>query len=199
LLSCLYTNREGHPPKPQREHRCPVKHTPHWRSGSIPRWGIAHYRALYTLFFEDKDMTFQTLKDTVLQHVTADWVRDNFGDLRRRETWEAAYDRCSEFIATAADAAKPVVAKVVEIVTSDKAQDFYRGVLIAVALVMAVVVIGLSRAARHYWSVWVRPVALIVYAYGRDKAVMGWRVFRRWMEAEFENAVSLAMFAWQGI
>jgi hypothetical protein len=144
-------------------------------------------------------MTFQTLKATVLQYVTADWVRDTFGDLRRRETWEAAYDRCAEFMAAAVDAAKPVVAKVVEIVTSEKAQDFYRGVLMAVALVMALIVIGLSRAVRHYWSVWICPVALIVYACGRDKAVMGWRVFRRWLEVEFANAVSLIVFAWQGI
>jgi hypothetical protein len=144
-------------------------------------------------------MTFQTLKATVLQHVTADWVRENFGDLRRRETWEDAYDSCSEFIATAADAAKPALAKVVEVVTSDKAQDFYRGVLMAAALVMAVVVIGVGRAVRHYWAAWVCPVALIVYAYGRDKAVMGWRLFRRWLQAEFANAVSLVAFAWQGI
>lgn len=54
-------------------------------------------------------MTFQTLKATVLQHVTTDWVKANFGDLRKRETWQAAYDRCQEFIATKADEVKTAI------------------------------------------------------------------------------------------
>jgi hypothetical protein len=54
---------------------------------------------------EHKIMQLAELKTTVLSipGITADWVRDNFGDLRRRDTWEAAYDRASEFIAAAAD------------------------------------------------------------------------------------------------
>lgn len=54
-------------------------------------------------------MTFAEIKTAVLAipGIDADWVRDNFGDLRRRETWEAACDRCGEFIAAAADVAIP--------------------------------------------------------------------------------------------
>jgi hypothetical protein len=63
-------------------------------------------------------MTFQTLKATVLQHVAADWVKANFGDLRKRETWQAALDKCQEFIAAKADealkATKETAADIVE-------------------------------------------------------------------------------------
>jgi hypothetical protein len=54
-------------------------------------------------------MTFAEIKTAVLAipGIDADWVRDTFGDLRKRETWEIAYDRCSEFIAAAADVAIP--------------------------------------------------------------------------------------------
>jgi hypothetical protein len=56
------------------------------------------------------------LKSTVLSipGITTEWVRSNFGDLRRRDTWEAALDRCSEFIAAAVDAAPVVIEQVTE-------------------------------------------------------------------------------------
>lgn len=38
-----------------------------------------------------------------------EWVRSEFGDLRLRETWEAALARCSEFLASAAESAFAVV------------------------------------------------------------------------------------------
>ncbi len=44
--------------------------------------------------------------------ITAEWVRDNFGDLRLKATWQAAYNRCSEFIAVAVDAAPVVIEQV---------------------------------------------------------------------------------------
>ncbi len=42
-------------------------------------------------------MTLQELKTAVLKHVSADWVRENFGKLTLKQTWEDAYDRLSEF------------------------------------------------------------------------------------------------------
>jgi hypothetical protein len=42
--------------------------------------------------------------------ITAEWVRAEFGDLRLKATWQAALDRCGEFIAAVVDAA-PVVSE----------------------------------------------------------------------------------------
>jgi hypothetical protein len=57
-------------------------------------------------------MTLAELKTAVREqfnngnHETANqWVQKTFGDLRKRETWQAAYDRCQEFIAAKADEA----------------------------------------------------------------------------------------------
>jgi hypothetical protein len=50
-------------------------------------------------------MTFQQLKTAVLEQVSADWVRENFGKLTLKATWQDAYDRCQEFIAAKADEA----------------------------------------------------------------------------------------------
>jgi hypothetical protein len=48
-------------------------------------------------------MTLDQLKAAVLKHVSSDWVEENFGDLAMLETWEDAYDRCAEFVASDAD------------------------------------------------------------------------------------------------
>jgi hypothetical protein len=61
-------------------------------------------------------MTLTDLKTATLKHVTAEWVRDTFGDLRRRDTWEAAHDRCSEFIAAKADQAVEAANEIIETV-----------------------------------------------------------------------------------
>lgn len=58
-------------------------------------WSI-HHR-------ETKTMTLEQLKAAVLKHVSTDWVEENFGDLDMIATWEDAYDRCAEFIASDAD------------------------------------------------------------------------------------------------
>jgi hypothetical protein len=57
-------------------------------------------------------MTLAELKTAVRaqfdngNHETANqWVKESFGDLRKRETWQDAYDRCQEFIAAKADEA----------------------------------------------------------------------------------------------
>lgn len=62
--------------------------------------------------------TIQQLKSAVLAHVPAAWVRDNFGKLTLKSTWEAAYENLAETIAAKADlaveAAKEVATDVAE-------------------------------------------------------------------------------------
>jgi hypothetical protein len=41
-------------------------------------------------------MTLQELKAEVLKHVSADWVRETYGKLTLKSTWQDAYDRLSE-------------------------------------------------------------------------------------------------------
>lgn len=60
------------------------------------------------------NLTIQQLKSAVLEHVSADWVRENFGKLTLKSTWEAAYERCSEFVAATADEAVETVALLAE-------------------------------------------------------------------------------------
>jgi hypothetical protein len=116
-------------------------------------------------------MAFQQIKTAVLSiaGVTREWVRSEFGDLRLKATWEAAYDRCSELVAVAVDA-----------VTSDRAMAIYEVVFSLVAIIAIV----LCRQ--------VAALAVIAYAYGRDKAVR-WGALARWrVGLELENLVNLA-------
>jgi hypothetical protein len=46
--------------------------------------------------------------------ITAEWVKSEFGDLRLKATWQAALDRCSEFIAAVVDAAPVVIEQATE-------------------------------------------------------------------------------------
>lgn len=52
-------------------------------------------------------MTIAQLKTAVLSiaGITTEWVRSEFGDLRLKATWQAAYDRTREFVAVAVDRA----------------------------------------------------------------------------------------------
>jgi hypothetical protein len=54
-------------------------------------------------------MTLQQLKTAVLEQVSADWVRENFGKLTLKATWQAAYDRCQEFISAKTDEVKTAI------------------------------------------------------------------------------------------
>lgn len=62
--------------------------------------------------------TIQQLKSAVLAHVPAEWVKENFGKLTLKATWEAAYENLAETIAAKADQAvedaKEVVTDVAE-------------------------------------------------------------------------------------
>lgn len=111
-----------------------------------------------------------------------------------------------EFVKIQADRASKTAQQIIEILTSDKAQDIYRGILTAIALIAVVIGIGLCRAAKQ----WIFPVALCVVAYAQDKARQGARWSRRqlaqWRSAvmrrmaiEWANVVSLVVLAWQGI
>jgi hypothetical protein len=61
-------------------------------------------------------MNLSQIKSNVLATpgITAEWVRSNFGDLRFKSTWQAALDRCSEFIAAVVDAAPVVIEQATE-------------------------------------------------------------------------------------
>jgi hypothetical protein len=111
-----------------------------------------------------------------------------------------------EFVQIQSDRASKTAQQIITILTSDKAQDIYRGILTAIALIAVVIGVGLYRAAKQ----WIFPVSLCVATYTQDKARQGarwgrqqlaqWRsaVMRR-MAIEWANAVSLVVFAWQGI
>lgn len=98
--------------------------------------------------------TIQDLKAVVLEHVSADWVRENFGKLTLKQTWQAAYDRLSETIAakveqtteTAAGYAWTKAAEVVE--RFDKAaqyvQDFNRDEAVYLALAATAMFVRLA-------------------------------------------------------
>jgi hypothetical protein len=111
-----------------------------------------------------------------------------------------------EFVQIQSDRASKAANQIIDILTSDKAQNVYRFILTAIALVSVVIVLGLSKAAKQYLF----PVGSIVLAYGTDKARQGarwgrqqlaqWRstVARR-MAIEWANAVSIILFAWHGV
>lgn len=65
--------------------------------------------------------------------------------------------------------AKFAADKAVEIAVSEKAIHFYKSVVIAVVLLVAVVIIGLGKAAKYYWAEFVRPGAIVAVAYAGDK------------------------------
>jgi hypothetical protein len=119
-------------------------------------------------------MKLAQLKSAVLSiaGITTEWVRSEFGDLRLKSTWQAAYDRCSEFVAVAVDA-----------VTSDRAMAIYEVVFSLIAIIAIVL-----------WRQ-VSVIAKIAYAYGSGKAFNVGRDARRRFDSEFENLVNLATFA----
>jgi hypothetical protein len=49
-------------------------------------------------------VTLAEIKNQVQNCFTTEQVQESFGDLRKRETWEAALDKCQEFIVAARDA-----------------------------------------------------------------------------------------------
>ncbi len=99
--------------------------------------------------------TIQDLKTVVLEHVSADWVRSNFGKLTLKSTWQAAYDRLSESIANKVDQATEAAAgyawgKVAEVVERvDKAaqyvQDFNRDDAVHLALTGTAIITRLAK------------------------------------------------------
>jgi hypothetical protein len=139
-------------------------------AGAIPGHPIARM-GIQTIFFEVLTMTFQQIKTAVLSisGITREWVRSNFGDLRLKSTWQAAYDRCFEFAAAA-----------VEVATSDRAMVIYEVVFSLVAIITIVLFRQVS------------ALAIIAYAYSRDKAMAWGKAVRCQVGLEFENLVNLA-------
>jgi hypothetical protein len=92
--------------------------------------------------------------------------------------------------------------------TSEKAQHVYRSVLLAIVLTMAVIGIGLAKAAQHYWAEF-KPVGSIVIAYTTDQAKKRARVARavlqEWRRVttqriafEWQTLIELVVTGWQG-
>jgi hypothetical protein len=74
--------------------------------------------------------------------------------------------------------------------TSEKAQHIYRSIIIAVALTVAVIVIGLSKAAAYYWSEFVKPGSIVAVNYTKAKArkVISQIQLSEWIEsAKFQG------------
>lgn len=119
-------------------------------------------------------MKLAQLKSAVLSiaGITTEWVRSEFGDLRLKSTWQAAFDRTREFVAVAVDVA-----------TSERAMVVYEVVFSLVAIITIVL-----------WRQ-VSVIAKIAYAYGSDKAFNAGRDARRRIDLEFENLINLATFA----
>jgi hypothetical protein len=100
-------------------------------------------------------MTIQELKTATLESMTAEYVRQTWGDLRKRSTWESAYSKAQEIAAATAQA-----------LTSAQAKAIYE----VIANVVLIVVIGLWLAAVHNWRAWVKPGAIAAGQRASDKA-----------------------------
>ena len=106
-------------------------------------------------------MNFNEIKAAVRElfngnHETANhWVKENFGNLTRKQTWQDAYDRLSETIAAQVDRAKEYIASEqgqAQIATAKaataKALDFTADALIWVikaVVIVALVILELAR------------------------------------------------------
>lgn len=108
-------------------------------------------------------MQLANLKTFVRSILTESEIRAFGLDLRQRESWEVLADRCKEYAAAAQDMAQesaevvqeiatPIAQKLWDAATSETAQRIYRGVLMAIVLMVAVVVLGLKAAAQHCWQ-----------------------------------------------
>jgi hypothetical protein len=78
--------------------------------------------------------------------------------------------------------------------TSEKAQHIYKSIIIAVALTVAVIVIGLSKAAVYYWSKLVKPGSIVAINYTKAKArkVISQVQLSEWIELAKVQAVGIA-------
>jgi hypothetical protein len=86
-------------------------------------------------------------------------IRAEYGDLRRRDTWQAALDKCSEAVALATDAAndaqEPATATaeaVTDAVYSDTSRTIFCAVMRVVALVAITIFLVAGRIAQLGWQ-----------------------------------------------
>jgi hypothetical protein len=77
--------------------------------------------------------------------------------------------------------------------TSEKAQHIYKNIIIAVALTVAVIVIGLSKAAQYYWSEFVKPASIVAINYAKTKArkVISQIQLSEWIELAKVQAIGI--------
>ncbi len=104
-------------------------------------------------------MTLTTIKSAVRAHMTDDQIRAEYGDLRLRSTWEAAYDKCSEAIALAADAAadaqqpaRDTAQAVTDAVYSDLSYKVFYGAMYCIALVVFATFLLTAKVVQLGWQ-----------------------------------------------
>lgn len=97
-----------------------------------------------------------------------------------------------------------------QVLTSEKAIHTYRSIILAIVLTMAVIGIGLYKAARHYWTEYGQQPTLQVYTYAkRRKRIAQWQL-SRWIRLaarkgrdrvskEWANLVTLVSVGWYGL
>lgn len=103
-------------------------------------------------------MTLNELKAAVREHMTDDQVR-GFGNLSYKATWEAAYDKCSEAIALAADAVKDAqqpaqdtAETVCDVLYSQQSRDIVQWVAMVVIAVIFTMGLLTVKIAQSIWQ-----------------------------------------------
>lgn len=91
-------------------------------------------------------LTIQQLKSEVLKHVSAEWVRETYGKLTLKQTWQDAYDRTREYAAAKLEQAK-------EVIESEQGQ-------VAIATVKTVAVKGFRFSVDA--AVWLVKAAIVM-------------------------------------
>jgi hypothetical protein len=97
-----------------------------------------------------------------------------------------------------------------QVATSEKAIHIYRSIILAIVLTMAVIGIGLYKAAQHYWTEYGQQPTLRLYAYARRRQRIAQWQLSRWIRLaarkgrdrvsnEWANLVTLVSFSWYGL
>ena len=99
-----------------------------------------------------------------------------------------------ETISTIAAKTSEVGRAIVTIATSEKAQNVYKTILTAIALTVAVIVIGLSKSAQYYWTEFVKPGSIVVtsYATGKARKAFSRERLSQWRQAAYMAAIGSA-------
>lgn len=155
-------------------------------------------------------MDFQNMSLAQL-FAAADEIGNKYVSQEDREKFAAEMAEHAKEIATLAGEKAIEVGKLTWVaLSSEKAQHVYRSILLAIVLTMAVIGIGLAKAAQHYWAEWVKPCGSILIAYTTDQAkkrvqiaraiLQEWRrVATQRIAFEWQTLIELVVTGWQGV